>query len=163
MPKPRSLLLRRLSSLLVTGGLVATSAACGSDPLIVTGRVDVAVSPDTTVVVDFPTATTLVRSPRAINTSVAGECTVERDFFSVIVSRDEASTGLRNVHISSDEASVDIGGVVYSGLEGVGCLIATRVSDPGYGTITFDVDCALDDGEGNTVSAVGALSFEGCH
>lgn len=163
MPKLRSLPLRRLSSVLVTGGLVATSASCSPDPLIVTGHVDVTVSSDTTLVVDFPTATTLVRSPRAINASVAGECTVERDFFSVIVSRDEESTGLRSVHVSTDEASVDIGGVVYSGLEGVGCFIETRVSDPGYGTITFDVDCALDDGEGNTVSAVGALSFEGCH
>jgi len=164
MSNLRLLPLRRLSSVLAVGGLVATSASCAPDPLIVTGSVDVIVSADTTLVVDFPTATTLVRSPRATNARVAGECTVERDSFTIVVSRDEASTGLRNLRVSSEEASVDIGGVVYTGLEeSAGCLIATRISDPGYGTITFDVDCVLEDGEGNSVSAIGALAFEGCH
>lgn len=160
----RSLTVRRLSSVLAAGGLVVTASACGEDPLLVTGRIDFTVSSDVTIVADFPTATSLVRSPEAINANVAGECTVDRDAFSVVVSRDESSTGLRNFRVSSEQASVDIGGVTYTGLESsAGCLIATRASDPSYGTITFDVDCTLDDGAGNGIAAIGALTFEGCY
>lgn len=163
MPMLRSPL-RRLSSVLVAGGLVAATSACAEDPLVVTGRLDFTVSPELTVTADFPTPITLVRSPRAINANVAGECTVEPDSFSVVVSRDESSTGLRSFRVSSDQASVDIGGVTYTGLEeSAGCLIAVRTSEPGYGTITFDVDCTLDDGAGVGVTAIGALTFEGCH
>lgn len=152
---------RTLSSVLAAGGVLALSA-CGEDPLIVTGRVDVAVSSDTTLVVDFPNATRLERGPSSSSGRAAGECTVTADSFSVSVSSSETSTGLRSLRVSSDEASVDIGGVVYTALAGTGCFIDTRVSDPGYGTITFDLDCGLSDGEGHTVSAVGDLAFEGC-
>lgn len=163
MPILRSLPIRRLSSVLAAAGVVVVSSACGEDPLVVTGRVDVTVATDLTLVVDFPTATTLVRSPRPVNANLAGECTVERDAFSILIASDESSTGIRSFRVSSDEASVDIGGVTYTRPVGVGCLIETRASDPGYGTITFDIDCALQDEEGDSVSAVGALSFEGCH
>jgi hypothetical protein len=145
-------------------GVVAALAGCGGDPLIVVGSVDVEVETDVTLVVDFPVATTLVRSPRAINANVAGECTVTRDGFDVVISRDEASAGLRSLHVSSEGASVDIAGVSYTALESdAGCFIDVRASDPGYGTITFDIECTLSDGAGGSVTAVGALGLEGCH
>ena len=158
----RTAWLRGVGRAMVLGGAVAALAACGGDPLVVVGSVDVNVSADVTLIVDFPVATTLVRSPRAINANVAGECTVTRDGFDVSISRDEDGTGLRSVHVSSEAVGVDIGGVSYTALEGDGCFIDVRASGPGYGTITFDIDCTLSDGAGGTVTAVGALGLDGC-
>ncbi len=146
------------------GVLVSGVAGCGGDPLIVTGSVDVTVSANMVVSVDFPTATTLVRSPRAINSNVAGECSVTSEGFGVVISRDEESDGLRSLRVSSSQASVDIGGVTYTGLEeNAGCLIRARSMSANYGTVSFDIDCLLDDGTGESVTAVGVLSFEGCN
>ena len=162
MPFVRSSLVR-LSSCLAAGSLVASLAACAGDPLVVVGHIDVEVAADVTLVVDFPVATTLVRSPRAINANVAGECTVTRDGFDVLIARDESGTGLRRLSVSSEGASADIGGVTYSALEAdAGCFIEARESNARYGTVTFDIECTMDDGEGASVTAVGALTVEGC-
>lgn len=154
----------RLSSCFVLSSLVTALAGCGGDPLVVVGHIDVEVAADVTLIVDFPVATTLVRSPRAINANVAGECTVTRDGFDVLIARDDSSTGLRSLSVSSEGASVDIGGVTYSALESdAGCFISTRSSDASYGTVTFDIECTMDDGGGDSVTAVGAMTVEGCH
>ena len=154
----------RLGPLALLAAAVAALGGCGGDPLLVVGRVDVSVDANTTLVVDFPVATTLVRSPRAINTSVAGDCTVTRDAFDVVIARDESSAGLHTLHVTSTTASVEIDGDTYEAATADGaCFIEASAMDASYGTVTFDVDCTLRDGAGGSVSAVGTLTLEGCH
>ena len=152
-----------LLALFATAGL----GCKGSDALLVRGDIDVVVDVNTTLQVDFPDDTRLVRSPVATDGRVAGVCNIDGSVnpatFSVSVHRTPSTDPIvESLTVRDDLVQVTIQGELYEAAPGTTCDISTLYIDSDRElSVGVVVDCAVT-GNAGTVTVVGELHFDGC-